>query len=614
MTLNSVLINKVRIYGYPTSDYNFSPSEKYPEYAFNEISPNENGIYNAVRESFRLMEYDKENFGTPQWNPLKGFIKPGDAVLLKPNLVVHENYTKENGMDCVITHPSIIRAVGDYALLAMKNKGLLIIGDAPIQSCDFDALIKEQGLQKIEMFYKNQDTNIEIELLDFRNYKSIEENGVLVPRVNSTANGVTVDLGKESEFYGLPAERIDNLRVTNYPKELMNKHHNEHKHEYVVAKKMLEANVIINMPKPKTHRYAGVTIALKNLIGINANKECLPHYSTGSKSGNGDEYKDKDLLKELYSKVIDVSNVYMRDGAVKITKLLQKFELTLLSVMGLESKNFFGSGPNNDTIWRTILDVNKIVYYADKNGKLHDTPQRKMLIIGDMIISGHESGPLAPTPKNVGVIAIGENPVSFDEAVCKYMGYDCNKISTIKNARKIKTKYNFSCSEETIIKSNDINLNNKTLQELTSNDIELFTPHPCWKEFLLSDSITEECDVFPQQKECFNIWKDEDVIRKILNNKKEKSVYLYGAGMFTELFISSLSNEQCQKIAGIIGYLEEDFKKNIYGFKVCHISDIKENSSIIISSITNQDIIYNRIKYLQSQGHSIVKLHGGVGL
>ena len=44
------------------------------------------------------------------------------------------------------------------------------------------------------------------------------------------------------------------------------------------------------MPKPKCHRKAGMTSALKNFVGANVRKEFLPHHTMGSIKEGGDEY------------------------------------------------------------------------------------------------------------------------------------------------------------------------------------------------------------------------------------------------------------------------------------------------------------------------------------
>lgn len=117
-----------------------------------------------IRESLYNMGFDKENFGTKHWNPLKELIKPGDVVLIKPNMVMHINEKHDNGIDCMITHPSLVRAIVDYVVLALEGRGTIIIGDAPVQSCDFERLVEEQGYSNIVNFYKEK--GIEIELID----------------------------------------------------------------------------------------------------------------------------------------------------------------------------------------------------------------------------------------------------------------------------------------------------------------------------------------------------------------------------------------------------------------------------------------------------------------
>ena len=90
----------------------------------------------------------------------------------------------------------------------------------------------------------------------------------------------------------------DNMRITNYDPAYLKQHHNADKHEYFINSDVLNADVVINMPKPKTHRKAGVTISMKNLVGINCRKEYLPHHTNGSKEEGGDEYLHRSYLKK----------------------------------------------------------------------------------------------------------------------------------------------------------------------------------------------------------------------------------------------------------------------------------------------------------------------------
>ena len=107
----------------------FGPSEAYPEYPFAEetLSAQKNDIYQIVREGLIRMGLDSEHVGQPEWNPLGDIITPGDYVLLKPNMVLHENRRKENGTDCLITHPSVVRAVLDYVVIALGDTAVAVM-------------------------------------------------------------------------------------------------------------------------------------------------------------------------------------------------------------------------------------------------------------------------------------------------------------------------------------------------------------------------------------------------------------------------------------------------------------------------------------------------------
>ena len=79
-------------------------------------------------------------------------------------------------------------------------------------------------------------------------------------------------------------------------------------------------------------------------------------------------------------------------------------------LMNSQSQYREGCWYGNNTICKTITDINKIVYYADKYGAIKEKQQRKVIIIADMIVSGQKNGPLNPMPKDVGIIAVGTNP------------------------------------------------------------------------------------------------------------------------------------------------------------------------------------------------------------
>ena len=109
MTIYALYHNKKM--KYPDAGTLFRPSMVYPEYPFDTHCPLtiDNAIYAGIRETLRLAGLDAENYGVAEWNPLGAYIEPGMRVLVKPNLVMHENPTG-SGIDCLYTHPSIIAA------------------------------------------------------------------------------------------------------------------------------------------------------------------------------------------------------------------------------------------------------------------------------------------------------------------------------------------------------------------------------------------------------------------------------------------------------------------------------------------------------------------------
>lgn len=465
---------------YPSKKSKWRASERFPEYPFEELSEVTNDVYKAVRESFVKLGMDIEHVGSSDWNPLGEIIAPGNNVLLKPNLVMDVNNNKGQGEECLYTQPSVVAAVVDYVVIALRGKGKIIIGDAPMQECIFDNIVKA-GYGELVNFYKSK--GIDIELVDFRELTSVQKNGVHVASISTNAKGKVIDLGNESEFYKADNKSFEKYRVTNYDPRIMPTHHNADKNEYYISDYILQADVIINLPKPKTHRKAGVTISLKNFVGANVRKEFLPHHTMGSADENGDEYLKRSVIHGIRSKLLDKKNENEADRNYNIARcygILIKCCSLLMRLMG-QTKYSEGSWYGNNTISRTITDINKIIFYADKNGKLCDTQQRKMLIVADMIVSGESEGPVFPTAKPVGIIATGFNPVCFDNAIAFLMGFDPKKIPTIRLAKNLDPKFRAFEFREVTFCSNDSRYDGKKPEVLGRKGSLNFRPTSGWK-------------------------------------------------------------------------------------------------------------------------------------
>ena len=81
-----------------------------------------------------------------------------------------------------------------------------------------------------------------------------------------------------------------------------------------------------------------------------------------------------------------------------------------------------------------VVDLNRILLYADADGSVHDRPVRNLFNIVDSIIGGEGNGPLDPTPKPAGVVLAGVNPVAIDLVAAKLMGFDWQRVPMLFRA------------------------------------------------------------------------------------------------------------------------------------------------------------------------------------
>ncbi len=420
----------------------FHPHERYPEYD-GPLGP-ENEVYAGVRQLFIDLGLDSERAGTPDWNPLGDLIRPGQQVLVKPSIVLDRNLGG-GAHDAVVTHGSLVRAVCDYALKALAGKGRLVVGDAPVQQCDFELANERSGVKQVMSWYAEAGTPVD--LLDFRFVVSAgDRSGVRREGTGDPAGFVFADLGAASmhrepkatgrfapTHYDL-ADEAARLRVTNYDPAFMRRHHGGGKHEYIIAATALESDVIISLPKLKTHRKVGLTVALKNLIGINGHKDCLPHHAQGSLTEGGDEYRYPSLLKRLHTRVQEFEDVqpsrYAR-YAIKVPKRA----LFKLAKRFAPDPYFEGSWWGNDTLWRTVIDINRILLHWDARKRgLAQEQQRALFSIVDGIVAGEREGPLQPAARDAGLLLAGISSPAVDLVCARIVGFDWKRLPLLRKA------------------------------------------------------------------------------------------------------------------------------------------------------------------------------------
>lgn len=437
--MDRVLIHKMNKAEYTQAP--FEPSKKYPELQKLKIKTNNksnNEIYDTVRLLLYKMGLDTENFDTEKWNPLKGLIKKGEKVLLKPNLVYHKHPLGEESMLSMITNAAILRPLIDYVLLATENDVDIKIGDAPIQGGDFDEACRLSGILELQKYYCGR--GIQIELVDMRMVKTLANNmDILSKRIYQRGKEKyrVVDLKDKSELI----EKIDRAKrfeITDYGIGSVGKHHGQDKNEYYIPREVLDADLFINLPKLKTHRKAGLTCAMKNLVGINGDKTCLAHHTRGTVKNGGDEFSKGSLKTKL--KVRIWTYLKTNQVGIKIASLIKRFfqkfiwhgqSMKEYNMAHKPSEFSEGSWYGNDTIWRCVKDLNKIIFYADKEGRMQETQQRKYLCFVDAVLAGEGEGPMEQTTKPMGVLMAGDNPVYIDYAATKIMKYNYKDIPCV---------------------------------------------------------------------------------------------------------------------------------------------------------------------------------------
>ena len=417
----------------------FNPPERYPEYPFTEIDST-NTVYPLVREILFEMGFDKVNYNTPRWNPLKAHIKEGTKVVIKPNWVFD---ISQYDINALITHMSVVRAILDYAFIACGKKGCIDILESPIENTDWERLHSITHAPETVTYLKKQGVNITLQ--DIRTECFVEKDIFNIfgwrlkffyrkKRPGTKQGYVNIDLGKKSALQDIHHKAHMLRGIQHWAAKDVQNAHDQKKHVYKIPREILECDCFINIPKLKTHRKAGVTLTLKNLVGMADKKVWLPHYVEGTPQEGGDEAPSK---RQLHIRIIDELSIlhffkrfgfsFRPPGVEKYWR--KKIEEDLLELRNVRQANWHGG----DTVWRMVYDLNMILFHADVNGKLHHKQQRNYFSLVDGIISGEKFGPLDSVPKKTGILIAGNDPVLVELVGTRLMGFDEHKIKAITN-------------------------------------------------------------------------------------------------------------------------------------------------------------------------------------
>jgi uncharacterized protein (DUF362 family) len=469
----------------------FHPDTRYPELPFGDVSAAPNWPYALLRQLFVTLGLDRGNFGTAKWNPLGGLIQPGQTVLLKPNYVISFNGSGGD-LFAVVTHPSILRALVDYAYVALQGEGRIIIADAPEMGCQWDDLMEAQHIDAIQTWYRKR-LNFTVELYDLRNFALGDP---LVPgyasnrvsRPGDPAGHTLINLGRRSAFHGLPSE---NYYGADFDRTETIRHHHEDVHEYSISNTFLHADVVLSVPKFKVHKKVGVTLNLKGLVGANTNKNCLIHYRLGSPSQRGDQLPDglqgNDRLqiriqRWLYDRTLARQNragdaIYAACRGV-YQRVIKPFLPVSQQARLLDGGNWHG----NDSAWRMTADLAKILFFADRKGTLQPSVQRRVFCVVDGILAGEREGPLSPKAKWCGCLMAGAHPIAVDLVATRLMGFDPRKLKQFDLISDAAWDFGIRSFSDVTVCHGERTIPGQEFFSPERRDTYFgFEPHPGWK-------------------------------------------------------------------------------------------------------------------------------------
>lgn len=418
-------------------------------------------------------------------------IVPTSKVVLKPNWLAHSHKYNPQEWESVITHPFVITAVLEMVLQQLQGKGKVIITDGPQTDSSWNEIMNRMTPELWVQMGKK--AGVEVEIIDLREDEWINVGDVTVERrkLPGDPKGSTeVDLGSYSEFFNhRPSPK--GYYGADYNKEETNLAHSNGHHIYRVSRTVIESDVFINLPKLKTHKKAGITCSLKNLVGINTYKNYLPHHNEGTPDIGGDQFPEPKVKNKAESFLVEKFKRFLTEHPemgryfIPVKKIGKKlFGDTRETI---RSGNWWG----NDTLWRMVLDLNKILLYANPDGSLREDRienQKKYISIVDGIIAGEGNGPESPDRFPAGVLIAGTNPVAVDSVCAKIMGFYWQKIPSIKNAFHIKhyPLCDFQYEDIQVI-SNDSRFN-KRLVDISTSAVFLFKPHFGWVNHIELDT------------------------------------------------------------------------------------------------------------------------------
>jgi uncharacterized protein (DUF362 family) len=362
---------------------------------------------------------------------------PKRLVVVKPNWVQQSHEYAPDLWEPVITHPNVVLAVLSCLAETMGGRGTIAVCDGPHTHADIGAILTRGGFDQRVAALRTQWPQLNLEVIDLRREIWITREQVVVERKPNPPDPrgyVALNLGRNSLFYQHAGEGA--YYGADYDTNVVKRHHCGDTQEYLLAGTPVQCDLFINLPKMKTHKKTGITCCLKNLVGINGDKNWLPHHTEGSPRTGGDEFPDEAMAHTIEQTL----KAFGRQAALSLPVvgpwLFRKMRNAGKRILGGSEETVRnGNWSGNDTCWRMVLDLNRALLYGHADGTWGEALQpKRYLAIVDGIVGGEGNGPLCPDPVQSGVLLSGVNPAEVDAVAARLMGFDPRALPVVAHA------------------------------------------------------------------------------------------------------------------------------------------------------------------------------------
>jgi len=343
-------------------------------------------------------------------------------IFIKPNWVYDKPSRNKDNFDSMVTHKSIVLSM--VSILDELQPKEIIIGDSPVQECVFENIVDDEYREAIKKI-----TSAEVKIVNLSRYLLSTDREIKYGKAENQdgSSYLLFDL-KDKSYLEPISSRINRFQIPNCDNELLRAHHRKGRHEYLIYKAIFDVDLIINLPKLKTHRKAGYTAAIKNFVGCVGDKVYLPHHRMGGTVLGGDSYPGLHplrLFRELCLNQRDhhIPNIQKFDKWNYYAQFFSRVDRWITRVFYQNRYIFEGAWSGNDTVWRTALDIFKIIECGDKQGQIQEKPQREIWSLVDAIVCGEGNGPLNPDPYHLGMLFFSTSGLALDYVLGKLIGY-----------------------------------------------------------------------------------------------------------------------------------------------------------------------------------------------